>query len=107
MSNKSNPTLSFNARPGFTGQSSDTQHAMRKQSHAGWTAVDMAAAPVTHDQILQSSEQTTQVLWKKQSRPRKRAKGPTYEAGFPACTQGAVGRVMTGLRVGGQDQRSN
>lgn len=45
--------------------------------------------------------------WGKQSRPKQRAKGPTYEAGFPACTQGAVGRVMTGLRVGGKDQRSN
>lgn len=28
--------------------------------------------------------------------------GPTYEAGLPACTQGAVGRVVTGLRVGGE-----
>lgn len=34
MSNISKPTLSFNACPGFTGQSSDTQHAMKKQSHA-------------------------------------------------------------------------
>lgn len=73
------------------------------------TAADMAAALLIHHQ---SSEQTTQVLGgeekknkkKQQPRPKQRARGPTYEAGFPACTQGAAGRVMTGLRVGGEGQ---
>jgi len=32
----------------------------------------------------------------------KRAKCPTYKAGLPACSQGAVGRVLAGLRVGGK-----
>lgn len=71
---------------------------MKKQPHAGGTAL------VTDDQSL---EQTTQVLGEKQPRPKQRAKGPTYEAGFPACTQGAAGGMMTGLRVGGKGQRSN
>lgn len=70
-------------------------------------AADTAAALVIHDPILQSSEQTTQVLVGGQSKPKQSTKGPTYEAGLPACTQGAVGRVMTGLRVGGEGQRSN
>lgn len=39
---------------------------------------------------------------KKKSRQQQRATGPTYKAGLPACTQGAVGRVVTGLRVGGK-----
>lgn len=37
----------------------------------------------------------------------RRATGATYKAGLPACTQGAVGGVETGLRVGGKGQRSN
>lgn len=32
------------------------------------------------------------------AQPKQRVKGPTYEAGLSACTQGAAGRVMTGLR---------
>lgn len=28
--------------------------------------------------------------------------GPTYEAGLPACIQGAVGRVLAGLRKAGR-----
>lgn len=85
MSNISKPTLSFNARPFFTGQSSDTQHAMKKQSHAGRIAADMAAAPVIHDQILQSSEQTTQVLWKNSPGQRRGPKDPlTKRVSLPA-----------------------
>lgn len=70
----------------FTGQSMDTLHAMEKQSHAGRTAADMAAAPVIHDHILQSSEQTTQVLWKKNSPGQSRGpKDPlTKRVSLPA-----------------------
>lgn len=80
---------------------------MTMQSHAGRTAADMAAALVTHDQIFTEVRADNTGAWEEQSRPKQRAKGPTYEAGFPACTQGTVGRMMTGLRVGGKDQMSN
>lgn len=90
----------FSARLGFPRQSKETLHTTKTQS-CWWdsgTAAHMAAALVTHKQFLQSFQQTTQVLGETQPGPQPRAGGPTYEAGLLACTQGAVGRVVTGLR---------
>lgn len=82
--NQSKPISSMNAHPVCMRQSISNQLAMEKQSHAVQTGRTV----------------TTHVLKKKKSRPEQRATGPTYEAGLPACTRGAVGRVVTGLRVG-------
>lgn len=83
--NQSKPISSMNAHPVCMRQSISNQLAMEKQSHA----VQTGRTVTTH--VLKK---------KKKSRPEQRATGPTYEAGLPACTQGAVGRVVTGLRVG-------
>lgn len=54
------------------------------------------------------SEGSEQHELKKKPRLEQRgATCPTYEAGLPACTQGAVGGVVAGLRVGGEVKLSN
>lgn len=79
-------------------QSIINQLAMGKQSHA------LQSRKTSRIAALFRTQQMAHVLKKKKkkSRQQQRAIGPTYKAGLPACTQGAVGRVVTGLRVGGK-----
>lgn len=51
---------------------------------------------------IKASEQRVNKLKIIKYRPEQRAMRPTYEAGLPARTQGAVGRVVAGLRAGGK-----
>lgn len=56
-----------------------------KQSHAGGTAADMAAALDIHDQILQSLEQTTRALGENSPGQSRGPKDPlTKRVSLPA-----------------------
>lgn len=58
---------------------------MKKQSHAGGTAADVAAALVIHDHVLQSLEQTAQVLGKTSPGQSRGPKDPlTKRVSLPA-----------------------
>lgn len=58
---------------------------MKRQSHAGGTAADLAAARVIHDHILQSLEQTTQALGKNSPGQSRGPKDPlTKRVSLPA-----------------------